>query len=97
MLEIFALKIAVVGFVWSGILVQPGELFDWVPRVICRMTNNEKIHKVTFACEKCFSGQLAFWSYLMIHFEDYDLSTHIYFTFLTMFFVALLTKLWKKL
>lgn len=90
-----ALFSSIVAFVYAGILVQPGELLDWVPIVAIKITSNKKLHKVMFACEKCVAGQLAFWTYLLN--SDYNIFDHIYTTFLSIFITAFLIKLWQRI
>ena len=61
--------IAHTGITWSGILLQPGNLFDFLPPKI------EKIKSPylqnLLECPKCISGQFALWTYVgaSIHFD----------------------------
>jgi hypothetical protein len=43
------------------LLCMGGELLDFVPRWVQKVTMNAKINKVLYQCEKCAAGQIAFW------------------------------------
>lgn len=96
MLE-YAFYCSVLAFVYSDILVQPGEALSFVPTVVQKVTSLEWIHKITFHCSKCISGQIAFWSYLLQHFESFNIGTCVIIISLSIFFAAFLTKLWQKI
>lgn len=53
------------------LLCQAGELLDFVPAMVQKVTMNPKINKVLYQCEKCAAGQIAFWWQL------YHTYTHI--------------------
>ena len=55
-----SINIAVIAFVWN-LLTQNGEIFDFVPGAIQRISINPKINKMLYACSKCVAGQIAFW------------------------------------
>lgn len=48
-----------------AILTKDGELFAFIPKVMFRITNNHDpafwLHKVTWSCPKCVSGQVCLW------------------------------------
>ena len=59
-----SLLVSHIGITWSGILLQPGNLFDFLP---------PKIEKIKSAyiqnlleCPKCVSGQFALWIYVAV-------------------------------
>lgn len=92
----FGLYCAIVGFVFSGILTKPGEILDFFPELVVWSTDNVKIHKLFFACEKCVSGQVALWFY-MFYFTSYSILNHIIIISSSILFTAFLTKLWQKI
>jgi hypothetical protein len=63
------LLVAHTGITWSGILLQPGNIFDFLPPKIERI-KSPYIQNL-LECPKCISGQFALWTYvtLSIHFE----------------------------
>ena len=70
------LLIAHIGITWSGILLQPGNLFDFLPARIERI-KSPYIQNL-LECPKCISGQFALWTYVAacIHFDIF----HWFFT-----------------
>ena len=49
-------------FAWVNILTETGQLFAFVPKLVQKWTNITTIHKLTFECAICISGQLALWA-----------------------------------
>src|SRR5688572_25257755 len=59
-----------VGVAWSGILLQKGNIFDFLPPLIEKI-KPKKLQNL-FECPKCVSGEFALWTYVAIAFH-YDL------------------------
>lgn len=57
------------GITWSGILLQPGNLLDFLPSRIERIKS--PYLQNLLECPKCISGQFTLWTYvaLCIHFQ----------------------------
>lgn len=61
---VYAMMAAVIGVVWSHLLTQPMELFEFWPNWVEKVfpyKRFEKVHKVMYQCEKCVAGQIALW------------------------------------
>ena len=93
------------GFTWINFIVEPDGIFGSLPRAyewVCEIMKvnlndpiKEGIHKILFECDKCLSGQVAFWGYLILFDSGLSIS-HIFSTILAVFFAALISKLWEK-
>lgn len=93
------------GFTWINFIVEPDGILGGLPRAyewVCEAMKvkpndpiKEVIHKILFECEKCLSGQVAFWGYI-ICFDSVFSVLHIFTTILAVFFAALISKLWEK-
>ena len=70
------LLIAFSGVCVSRIITQPGEILSFYGKWLDSL--DDWIAKPLGACSKCFTGQLAFWSYIFLF--DYNLFYHILFT-----------------
>lgn len=104
---IHALLIAITAFVYSYILVQPGEFFSKLFLILDKFFETDKraaeglpphpLFKMIMRCEKCVAGQMAFWIYLVYCLPYYlecqfDLIiSHILFVGLSIF-LTLITK-----
>lgn len=62
------LLISHIGITWSGILLQDGNLLDFLPPKIEKIKN--RYIQNLLECHKCISGQFALWTYVgaSIHF-----------------------------
>lgn len=99
----FSLTCAIVGFSWINFFVEPNGAFGWMPIIyedICASMKvrdesvvKNAIHKLLFECEKCLSGQLGFWGYLVF---SGGIFQSLLSAFLAVFFAALINKLWEK-
>jgi len=75
-------------------LLEPFMILNWYSNLIDRLP--EWLSFPLGRCEKCLSGQLAFWYYLISDFNEYNIFVHILFTTTTIFITLILTKLlWK--
>lgn len=91
-----SLLIAIGAFTFVCILQQPGEIFAWYPKLIAGLP--DYIGKPMGLCEKCVSGQAAFWLFpFWVSDGSYDPVMHILFTLLTIFQTAIVTLLYRKL
>lgn len=67
------------------------------------------IHKVIWGCEKCLSGQLALWTYLIVVYKPfsgyfkpsfdlggYNLLIHLYFICISVLMARIISKLFSK-
>jgi hypothetical protein len=59
---IITLLIAHIGITWSGILLQPGNLFDFLPPKIEKIKSPHLQNLLE--CPKCISGQFALWTFV---------------------------------
>jgi len=82
-------------FVWVAVLVQPGNIFSWLPPLFKKFP--EWFRHVAFNCEKCLAGQLSFWIPLFLGYKSYDLFSHIYVVFLAIMFAAFIGRIYDKL
>src|SRR5688500_19809085 len=66
------LLITHIGITWSGILLQPGNIFDFLPPKIEKI-KSPYIQNL-LECPKCISGQFALLTYVAvsIHFNIFD-------------------------
>ena len=107
--------IAITAFVYSNILTQPGEIFGKVYEQLDSFFGTDKrscagkglhpIFKMIMACEKCVSGQLAFWYFLAHYYTGYLSGTqsfiynaleHAIFTCTTIFVTTIIKSLHNK-
>ena len=96
---LIAFEVAIVGVVFTTVLMEPGEVFGFYRRLLEKLAYKEGDYgKKTFfgkvfskplgLCSVCFSGQLALWS--GFYFVDYTslsegIITHIIFISLVIF------------
>lgn len=82
---------AVVAWVFCMVLCDEGMIFNFYYRWIEKLP--DWLFKPLGGCEYCFGGQLALWYYLIRHFGDYSLITHIVFVSGVIFLIRLTNKL----
>jgi hypothetical protein len=100
-----ALQLAVLAVVFSDILMKPGQIFGWygafLEKLAARGPAWEYWVKPLGYCVRCFSGQLALWTYLLTHLDQlrYPAFYVRLFSFvaLTIFLASLLSLGWSKL
>lgn len=85
----WTIKIALCVFVFRFVLMAPGMIFrryfNLLDNLVCR--GFEWLAKPLGYCDKCMAGQIAFWSYFLIH-PHYTAKTaaeHAFFICLTVF------------
>lgn len=87
MLEIFfyAFLFAALGYVHVNILCDDDMIFGKLPNFTIEHGWPIWLRKITWACEYCVAGQVAFWSYPFLF--KYNLFEHFGFIALTILFV----------
>lgn len=107
-----AALIAITGFTYSYILTQPGEIFgklylklDILFKSDERGSDGKGLHplfKMSMACPKCVSGQMALWIFIILNYQDYlqsfiwHLVFHILFIGTAIFFATIIKSLYQK-
>lgn len=107
-----SLLIAITAFVYSNILILPGEIFgklygklDVFFKTDERAAEGKPVHpvfKMIMQCEKCVSGQMALWIFMICIFPKYMdacfiyIIPHILFIGLTIFLTLIIKKLYTK-
>lgn len=110
---IVSFLIAVLAVVYVNILTGPGEVLEWLKRGLHNMLNDEQklndgegyhpLYKMLVGCEKCFAGQVALWTYFIMHVDRYQsisftlIFNHIMFISLTIFMTVIIQSIYKKL
>lgn len=87
------------GCAWVLILTEPDELFNWFASWVQRQTNNPIVHKLTYECEKCISGQIALWTSVVhiVYFKNFvSLLLLIPVVCTTILLAGFIKKLWES-
>lgn len=96
---VFAFCYSVAAFVWIAILVQPYGILEFLPKLFQKAP--EKVVHVLFQCEKCFAGQLSFWTYpllVIFYFEvGYFPLAHFLVILFSIFFAAFISKIYNRI
>lgn len=83
MFVIKSIIIGIVGYVFANILIADDMIFGFYSRFLTRMREKgylaEWIYKPLGGCSTCFTGQIAFWYYLVAEFGAYRIDHHIAF------------------
>jgi hypothetical protein len=87
------LEIAIIAYVYSVILTEPGMILNGVYRYLEGRKLPDWLFKPLIDCYKCVSGQLALWSYFFLT-SKYNPFEHIFFICFTIFISILLDKLY---
>lgn len=91
------ISIAIVAYVYSGMLTEPDKLFAPLYRFL-----EKKLPSWLFApiigCEICVAGQLSLWYYIIHHHKNYDIEYHIYFISITILLTSTIKEFhtWMK-
>ena len=85
------LQVAIIAYVFI-LLTEDKMIFSWYGRLIERI-NQDWVYKPLGGCLACFSGQCAFWYYLIAHFRTYNLFDHIWFISATILTVLIIDKI----
>jgi hypothetical protein len=89
-----AVALAMCGVSWIRYLLDPDGLLSFLPQKIEWLVQwlpeyiRNKILWALTQCEKCFSGQLALWSFPFLF--DYNPFLHIAFILITVFFAGVI-------
>lgn len=83
------------GFVWSEILTQPGEIANKLFNLIDRLPL--WLSKPLGGCAKCVTGQIALFTYLYYYRHDYSPFWHITFICSSIFVTWSILKIQEKL
>ncbi len=112
---ILSLLIAIGAFVYTNILMGAGEILGEFNAFFYNVFNNEErlikgdgyhpIYKAFFQCEKCFAGQLAVWTFLILNFDAYTycglsfllILQHVLFTTLTILLASIIKIIYTKI
>jgi len=99
MLFFESLSVAIVAFVFFGILTGPGMVFEWWYLLLENWAENgrEWLAKPLGYCGTCFAGQLGLWWYLIAYRGEWVLGNHIVFTSQTILFFLIIKKAFDKL
>lgn len=86
---LFGLYCGIAGIVWTTILTDKGMIFNFIDKFLFMRLNTKKqqyegnysfLYKIVIGCERCFTGQLALWTFLYLTNRDvlhYSLMSHI--------------------
>lgn len=97
---LLTIPVAITGFCYSYILTRPGQIlskfYGWMVE-----NTPEWIHYPVIYCEKCTSGQMAFWLYpfwICPRFGlKYDIPSNIGFCLITIYVVGFIKQLYIKI
>ena len=97
MLSLFALQlsfeVAVFGVVFTRYLIEPGAILSWYGKLLYKAERSAPwLVKPLGMCERCVTGQVAFWLYLAIYWPlDWIGGCHmVFFISLSIFWASLL-------
>lgn len=97
--------IAISAFVYTNILTEPEMLFNSLYNYLDVIFTGKYrfVFKILIHCEKCLSGQLAFWIYLWVNYNFYLSNNflsaglnHIFFISFTILIATILNIIYKK-
>jgi hypothetical protein len=102
-LHIVSVMIALVAFVYSEMLTEPGMILNWIYKLLDKHLPTF-LFKPLIGCFKCVGGQLSFWAFLVLFSNQYRhvplgvdvfklVFIHIYFVCLTIFFTEIICKI----
>ncbi|MDQ3048838.1 MAG: hypothetical protein M3R27_14905 [Bacteroidota bacterium] len=95
---VYTILVGMLAFVYTYLLTEPGQIFGRLNNFLYYFFENDKremkgkpmhpLYMVLIYCEKCVSGQIALWSFLILHFHAYAAGEWILF-FPHLLFIAL--------
>lgn len=91
-LSIFKISIIVFIFVKLG---EPGHILAWYQKLIENLP--EWLWKPLGGCVMCVCGQVLFWSYLILHFKDYNLINHLFYPSAGIFLVVIYDYIYDRI
>ena len=96
---IYILFISIFSLVWCWILTEDSmiteRLYLWLKSKLEDKYN--WLYLPLIGCPKCNAGQIAFWLFIYLDYENYNLLHHIFFTTTTIFLTSLLMKFYIKI
>lgn len=97
-LYILSLKIAIVAYIYSDVLTEPGMIFNGLFHLLNRLP--EWLFKPLIGCYKCVAGQMALWCYVPIYYSTtssvlHCAGNHIFFVSLTIFLTWIINKVYR--
>ena len=100
LIDIFlAFQLSVVGFVVSVLLMEQGQILSWYDDWLDSVEEFMPwLSHPLGKCERCFTGQLAFWFYFGTNYAALNPIKLVIFTSFSIFFVYLIkefTNLWR--
>lgn len=86
------ISVAIVAFVFFGVLTAPGMIFEFWYNWLQRLGENGMcwLAKPLGCCGACFAGQLGFWWYAIAYRAEWVLGAHIVFTSQTILFFLII-------
>lgn len=93
--------IAACAFSYSVLLTDPGQMLNGIykfldQKVFIKNWMKKWLFKPIMSCERCVSGQWAFWLYFYFK-TEYSIVQHLFFTLLTILFVTFIGLIYKIL
>lgn len=100
-LYILSAKIAIVAYVYSDVLTEPGMALNWLYHLLSKLP--EPIFKPLIGCFRCVAGQMSFWVYLIYYLKTNfgltemlsSIGNHIFFISLTIFLTWIINKVYR--
>lgn len=90
---LLAFKIAVIAYVYSVILTEPGMILSEFYKWIESFKLPDWLFKPLIDCYKCVAGQMALWIFFFQ--PNYNFWNHITFICLTIFFSIIINKIYE--
>jgi hypothetical protein len=92
MLAIEILKISLIASMFS-FLGEPDMLFAFYRRQIMKLP--DYLNRPLGSCHLCFTGQVCFWYYLIVHFYSYNFIDHLFFASAGIFLSSIYYTIWN--
>jgi hypothetical protein len=70
-LSFFALKIAIVAYIYSDVLTEGGMILNGLYVWLDSKKIPDWLFKPLIGCYKCVAGQMALWSFFVVNFSEY--------------------------
>lgn len=83
--------IAICAVIYSTILAEDRMILGWLRQRLEKFP--EWIYFPLIGCFKCVSGQLALWMYVLLHYWNYDIFSHVSFICVTIFISLIINKI----
>ncbi len=76
-------------------LGESDSIFAWYQKLIDGLP--EWLWRPLGGCEMCLTGQVLFWYYLIVHFNDYNVISHLFYPSCGIFLVVIYGFIYDKL